>query len=58
LRVFFFFYELAKKSIKTAVAVWFIGLFFKCALFELFQAVGADEMLRVELTKHCRNAPT
>ena len=40
------------------MTIGFIGLLLERALFELFEAVGADKMLRVELAKHRRNAAT
>lgn len=40
---------------EAAVAVGFVVLFFKGAFVELFQAEGADKMLRVELLGHGRD---
>ena len=40
------------------MAVRFVGLFFESSLLQLFQAVRADKVFRVELSEHCSYAAT
>jgi len=43
-----------EEPVEAAVAVRLIALLFERAFLQLFQAVGADEVLRVELAEHGR----
>lgn len=45
-------FSLTEQLDEAAVAVGFVVLFFKGAFVELFQAEGADKVLRVELLGH------
>ena len=47
----------SKKALEASVAVRLVSLLLESALLQLLQAVRADEVLRVELFKHRRNAP-
>lgn len=47
---------LAEELDEAALAVGFVVLLFECALVQLFQAEGADEMLGVKLLAHGSDA--
>ena len=48
----------SKKALEASVAVRLVSLLLESALLQLLQAVRADKVLRVELFKHRRNAPS
>ena len=48
----------AEQSLKAAVAIRLVAVFFERALLQLLQAIRTHKVLRVKFAEHGRNAPT
>jgi hypothetical protein len=50
--------RLAEEFVKARMTVGLVVLFLECAFVQLLEAEGADEVLRMKLPEHGRDAPT